>query len=61
MSADERSGVVDPFGRFWGEPRVWAVDASAWPHVACANPHLTLVAIARRQATRLAQQLEAGP
>lgn len=61
MSADERSGVVDPFGRFWGEPRVWAVDASAWPHVACANPHLTLVAIARRQATRLAQHLEAGP
>lgn len=57
MGADARSGVVNPFGRFWGESRVWSMDASAWPTVSCANPHLTLVAVARRQATRLAGEL----
>ena len=61
MGADEGTGVVDPFGQCWGDPRVTVADASAWPTIGCANPHLTLVAMARRQATALADRLGGTP
>ncbi len=57
MGSDAASGVLDPWGRAWGDPRVCVVDASAWPSIGCTNPHLTLVAVARRQAAALAQTL----
>jgi choline dehydrogenase-like flavoprotein len=60
MGTSESASVVDEFGRLWAEPRVRVVDASAWPSIGAANPHLTLVAIARRQAERLARDLS-GP
>ncbi len=58
MSVDAGNGVVDPFGRFFGDPRVVVVDASTWPSIGCANPHLTLVALARRHASKLAEDLK---
>jgi choline dehydrogenase-like flavoprotein len=61
MGSDARSGVVDAWGRVWGDPRVRVVDASAWPAIGCANPHLTLVAMARRQARSLCADLLGEP
>ena len=60
MAADPSAGVVDPDGRHWGDNRVVVVDASAWPTIGCANPHLTLVALARKQALSLATRVKAG-
>jgi choline dehydrogenase-like flavoprotein len=60
MGATKDDGVVDRDGRFFGERRVVAVDASAWPVIGCANRHLSIVAIARRQAMLLAERLRAG-
>lgn len=58
MSNNAATGVVDAFGRFFGEPNIVVADASAWPSIGCANPHLTLVALARRQASHLANALK---
>lgn len=57
MSTSRDSGVVDAYGRFWSDQRVRVVDASAWPSIGAANPHLTLVALARRQALMLASDI----
>jgi|GEM_PF-2986035 Choline dehydrogenase and related flavoproteins len=61
MGGDPDAGVVDAFGRCWGDTRVRIMDASAWPAISSANPHLTIVALARRQALRLAADLELAP
>jgi choline dehydrogenase-like flavoprotein len=61
MASIAGGGVVDAFGRCWGDPRVRVMDAAAWPTIGCANPHLTIVALARRQAQALAADLEIGP
>lgn len=60
MSTGSGTGVVAPDGHFWGDDRVVVVDASAWPTIGCANPHLTLVALARKQALSLATRVKAG-
>ena len=60
MGATPDAGVVDPVGRLWADPRVRVMDASAWPAIGPANPHLTLVALAHRQALALAEEIAAS-
>lgn len=48
------NSVADPFGRIRGVEGLYAFDSAAWPDVSPANPHLTIVALARRQALALA-------
>lgn len=44
------TSVTDPAGRFWGCPTLVACDASAWPSIGAANNHLSIAAVARRNA-----------
>jgi choline dehydrogenase-like flavoprotein len=53
MGADGASSVCDGFGRIRTVQRLVVADAAAWPGVPPANPHLTIVAIARRTATQI--------
>lgn len=57
MGPEAGSSVTDPFGRFWSTKRLVACDSASWPNVSAANPHLTIVAMARRQAGQLATEL----
>lgn len=59
MAKGASAGVVNGDGRCFADPRITVVDASAWPSIGCANPHLTLVAVARRQGLILAKELAA--
>jgi choline dehydrogenase-like flavoprotein len=54
---DPAASVVDRFGRFHRVPNVVVADASAWPTSTPYNPHLTIAAIARRQASALTERL----
>jgi len=49
--------VTDAYGRFHTVQNVVVADAAAWPDVVAANPHLTIAAIARRQARQLSKDL----
>lgn len=49
-----RDSVTDPDGRVHGVPGLWVTDSSAMPSATGANPQLTLMALARRTATRMA-------
>jgi len=53
---DPAASVVDGFGRFHGLQNVVVADASAWPTSTPYNPHLTIAALARRQASALAER-----
>jgi choline dehydrogenase-like flavoprotein len=57
MGTDPNLSVTDPYGRFHSTVNVVVADAAAWPDVVAANPHLTIAAIARRQATQLSKDL----
>jgi|SRR5579863_4434687 len=57
MGTDRDVSVTDPYGRFHLTSNIVVADAAAWPDVAPANPHLTIAAIARRQATQLSKDL----
>lgn len=57
MGSDPNISVTDQYGRFHLTPNVVVADAAAWPDVAPANPHLTIAAIARRQAIQLSKDL----
>ncbi|QAU49043.1 GMC oxidoreductase [Bradyrhizobium guangzhouense] len=57
MGRDPASSMTDSFGRFWAVKRLVVCDSASWPSVSPANPHLTIVAVARRQATQLASEL----
>lgn len=50
MGTDPTKSVTNPFGRFHKVPNLAAVDASIWPSISAANPHLTIAAMSRRQA-----------
>lgn len=58
MGTDPHRSVTDPYGRFHQIPSIRALDASAWPSLSPANPHLTIAAVARRQALQLVQDLQ---
>lgn len=58
MGIDERKSVTDQDGRFHKVKNLIALDAASFPRIGATNPHLTIVAIARRQAQRLADRLK---
>lgn len=54
---DPAASVVDGFGRLHKLPNVVVSDAATWPTSTPYNPHLTIAAIARRQAAALTERL----
>lgn len=61
MGTDARKSVTDPLGRFHHVPNLAAMDASTWPAISAANPHLTIAAVSRRQALEFAAYLKTLP
>ncbi len=59
MSRDPRDGVVDAHGRTHDIPNLFISDGSAMSTPGSANPTLTIVALALRQAEYIAQQMSA--
>lgn len=60
MSARPQDGVVDAFGQAHDVPGLFVSDGSVMTSGAAANPTLTIVALAIRQAEYIADQLSAG-
>jgi len=60
MGLDPATSVTDPDGRFHTVSNLLCLDAAAFPRIGATNPHLTLAAVSRRQATSLASRLRAG-
>lgn len=50
MGASAESSVTDPAGRFWDCQNLVVCDAGAWPSTGATNPHITIAAVARRNA-----------
>jgi choline dehydrogenase-like flavoprotein len=59
MSKDPRDGVVDAFGRTHDVANLFISDGSALSTPGSANPTLTIVALALRQAEYLAREMSA--
>jgi choline dehydrogenase-like flavoprotein len=47
------SSVADPDGQVWGVRGLFITDASAFPSASGVNPMLTVMALARRTASRM--------
>jgi choline dehydrogenase-like flavoprotein len=60
MSADAEDGVVNEFGRAHDVPNLFVSDGSVFTTGAAANPTLTIVALATRQAEHIVDQMKAG-
>jgi choline dehydrogenase-like flavoprotein len=60
MSASPDEGVVDAFGRAHDVPNLFVSDGSVFTTGAAANPTLTIVALAIRQADHIEEQMKAG-
>jgi choline dehydrogenase-like flavoprotein len=60
MSARAEDGVVDRWGRTHDVPNLFISDGSVFTTGAAANPTLTIVALAIRQAEYIAAELKAG-
>jgi choline dehydrogenase-like flavoprotein len=60
MSARPEDGVVNEFGRAHDVPNLFVSDGSVFTTGAAANPTLTIVALALRQADHIEEQLKAG-
>jgi choline dehydrogenase-like flavoprotein len=60
MSASPEDGVVNEFGRTHDVPNLFVSDGSVFTTGAAANPTLTIVALAIRQAEHIEEQLKAG-
>jgi choline dehydrogenase-like flavoprotein len=60
MSARPEDGVLKEFGRAHDVPKLFVSDAGVMAIGAAANPTLTIVALALRQANRIEDQLRAG-
>jgi cholesterol oxidase len=48
MALDPRTGVVDAWGRVYGEPGLWIADGSVMPGPVGVNPSFTIAALADR-------------
>ena len=59
MSKDPRDGVVDTYGRAHDVPNLFISDGSALSTPGSANPTLTIVALALRQAEYIAREMSA--
>ena len=60
MSEKPEDGVVDKWGRAHDVPNLFVSDGSVFTTGAAANPTLTIVALAIRQAEYIADQLKSG-
>jgi choline dehydrogenase-like flavoprotein len=60
MSARPEDGVVNEFGRAHDVPNLFVSDGSVMTTGAAANPTLTIVALALRQAEHIERQMKAG-
>jgi choline dehydrogenase-like flavoprotein len=60
MSADPADGVVNEFGRAHDVPNLFVSDGSVFTTGAAANPTLTIVALAIRQAEHMIGEMKAG-
>lgn len=60
MSERPEDGVVDRFGRAHDVPNLFVSDGSQFATGAAANPTLTIVALAIRQAEHIAESLRTG-
>jgi choline dehydrogenase-like flavoprotein len=60
MSSNPEDGVVNEFGRAHDVPNLFVSDGSVMTTGAAANPTLTIVALALRQADHIEEQLQAG-
>ena len=60
MSASPEDGVVNEFGRAHDVPNLFVSDGSVFTTGAAANPTLTIVALAIRQADHIAEEMKAG-
>jgi choline dehydrogenase-like flavoprotein len=58
MSASPDHGVVDPNGRAWDRENLFVAGSSQFPAAGYANPTLTIVALAARQARHIHERLE---
>lgn len=54
IGTSARDSVADPDGQVWGVRGLYVTDASAFPSASGVNPMLSIMAIARRTATRMA-------
>jgi choline dehydrogenase-like flavoprotein len=54
IGVSPRDSVADPDGQVFGAPGLWVTDASAMPTATGVNPQLSLMALARRTAMRMA-------
>jgi len=59
MSKDPREGVVNEHGRAHDVPNLFISDGSAMSTPSSANPTLTIVALALRQAEHIAREMSA--
>ena len=60
MSRDPAHGVTNPYGRTHEVPNLFVSDGSVFPTAGAANPTLTIVALALRQAEYISRELAAG-
>ncbi|MGC1208344.1 MAG: GMC family oxidoreductase, partial [Ornithinimicrobium sp.] len=60
MSADPADGVLNEYGRAHDVPNLFVSDGSVMTTGAAANPTLTIVALAIRQADHIHEQLKGG-
>jgi choline dehydrogenase-like flavoprotein len=60
MSADPREGVTNAWGQAHDVKNLFISDGSALTTPGAANPTLTIVALALRQAEYISQQMTAG-
>jgi choline dehydrogenase-like flavoprotein len=55
IGTDPRDSTADPDGRVRGVDGLWVTDASAFPTASGVNPMLTILALTRRTARRMAE------
>jgi choline dehydrogenase-like flavoprotein len=60
MSERPEDGVVDRWGRAYDVPNLFVSDGSVMTTGAAANPTLTIVALAMRQADHILREMNAG-
>jgi choline dehydrogenase-like flavoprotein len=57
MHGDPEQGVVDEWGRCHDLENLWIADTGVFPRCPSVNPMWTLMALARRSAGQLAEQI----
>ena len=55
--ADPAKSVVDPWGRHHSMSNLWVADASVFPNCVGVNPQMTIMALAKRSAEMLAEEI----